>query len=112
MVSDSTLTWNGKPRAGVLKTWRPNADFRIQGGATAKELEDLLAGHHSREVPVIILWNLNDLLASRGAIWKVAPVLSEEFMARLGSFARTIKQFRRALVVVGGFAEMWDLDPI
>ena len=61
---------------------------------------------------MIVLWNLNDLVSAKGNVWKTVPEVTAEFIGRLRAVARELKQHRRALVVVGGFAEMWSLDPL
>ena len=59
---------------------------------------------------MILLWNLNDLVPTKGNVWRAVPEITADIIGRLRAVARELKQYRRALVVVGGFAEMWGLD--
>ena len=112
MVSDSSLVWTRKNRSGLLKNGRPDATFSVQSGATARDFVELLAGHVTREAPATLLWNLIDLVSTKGNVWRAVPEITAEFIGRLRAVDRELKQDRRALVVVGGFAEMWGLDSL
>ena len=73
VVSDSTLFWSHKNRSGLLQSWRSSVRFSVQGGATAAQFVDLLAGRSDESVLVLLIWNLNDLVSTKGNVWRRSP---------------------------------------
>ena len=59
---------------------------------------------------MIRVWSLNDLVMSKGSAWRTVAELSQHFQDGLRAVAKELKQLRRAMVGVGGFAEMRGLD--
>ena len=110
VISDSTLIWNKKARGPYLRACRETASFLIQAGAKAQDFVRMLRDHQDKSTPVILLWNLNDVVSDAGHTWKTLPEFPAGFHNNLRELTNELKKFRRAMAVVGGFAEIWGLD--
>ena len=110
VISDSTLIWSKRSRGPYLKSCRDTASFLIQGGAKAQDFVNMLKDHQDKSTPIILLWNLNDLVVDSGHTWKTLPEFPAGFHNNVRELAKELKNFRRAMAVVGGFAEIWGLD--
>ena len=72
----------------------------------------MLKAHQDKSVPVIVRWNLAELIQTVDGLWHVLPTIPAEFPATVSALAAELKYFRRAIVQVGAHSEVWGLPPI
>ena len=88
VVSDSTLIWSQESRGGLRRTYRENTMFAIRSGARASDLAEMLKAHLGKSAPVIVLWNLTDLIQTVEGLWHVLPATPADFLATRSSVGR------------------------
>ena len=92
--------WNGYPLVtGVA----------ISGGEIDDFLRVLQAA--DRNCDIIVHWALNGQYKKRSKGPKVLQDLDAEFFIKVRKMTDMIKEFNRSLVICGGNAACWDLDP-